>query len=213
MCDIEQSIAKWRQQMIDTGIKTPVPLEELESHLREEVDRQMREGISAERAFEAAVSRIGHADALRFEFDKLSPPGLSPRYLRLFCFLSAPLLAVVNLWTLQPGEISPMARFAGLATMSLVALYISGLPFLYRRLPSPRNRLVQIAMWMGWILGLVWPLVGIFSAVGMIHLSVGITTEMIIWTAGAAWFATLLAYWVSGQGDRTKSALPPSVCG
>ena len=40
MFDLEQSIADWRRQMLAAGIKTPVPLEELESHLREEIERQ-----------------------------------------------------------------------------------------------------------------------------------------------------------------------------
>ena len=37
MPDLEQRIAIWRSQMIDAGIKTPVPLDELEAHLREEI--------------------------------------------------------------------------------------------------------------------------------------------------------------------------------
>ena len=39
--------------MIGGGIKTPVPLEELESHLREEVENQIRAGLNAEQAFAA----------------------------------------------------------------------------------------------------------------------------------------------------------------
>lgn len=35
MFDLEQSIAEWRRQMLAAGIKTPVPLEDLEIHLRE----------------------------------------------------------------------------------------------------------------------------------------------------------------------------------
>ena len=37
MFDLEQSIAEWRRQMLAAGIKTPVPLEELEIHLREDI--------------------------------------------------------------------------------------------------------------------------------------------------------------------------------
>ena len=37
MFNLEQAIAEWRQQMLATGIQTPVPLEELEIHLREEI--------------------------------------------------------------------------------------------------------------------------------------------------------------------------------
>ena len=45
MPDLEKSIAEWRRQMLAAGIKTPVPLEELEIHLREEIEQQMKSGI------------------------------------------------------------------------------------------------------------------------------------------------------------------------
>jgi len=37
MFNLEPSIAEWRRQMLAAGVKTPVPLEELESHLRDEL--------------------------------------------------------------------------------------------------------------------------------------------------------------------------------
>ena len=42
MFNLEQSIADWRRQMLAAGIKMPVPLEELESHLREDIAQQMQ---------------------------------------------------------------------------------------------------------------------------------------------------------------------------
>ncbi len=44
MFDLEESIADWRKQMLAAGIKSPVPPEELEIHLREEIERQMQPG-------------------------------------------------------------------------------------------------------------------------------------------------------------------------
>lgn len=67
MFNPEQSIAEWRQQMLVAGIKTPV-MEELESHLREEVDLQMHAGSDAQVAFDTAVRKIGSAISLRQEF-------------------------------------------------------------------------------------------------------------------------------------------------
>ena len=60
------------EQMLAAGIKTPVPLEELESHLREEIERQMKSGLNAQQAFEIAVQKIGQADVLKNEFKKLA---------------------------------------------------------------------------------------------------------------------------------------------
>jgi len=72
MFDIEKSFAEWRTQMLAAGIKTPVPLVELEIHLREDVEREMLAGTDAERAFERATRRIGLASEISNEFDKTS---------------------------------------------------------------------------------------------------------------------------------------------
>ena len=70
MFDLEQSIAEWRRQMLAAGIKTPVPLDELEIHLREEIERQMKSGLSEQKAFEISVQQIGHPKILKNEFKK-----------------------------------------------------------------------------------------------------------------------------------------------
>jgi len=72
MFDIEQSIADWRQQMLAAGLKTPVPLEELESHLREDIARRMQQGLTAQHALEVAVQQIGPANKLTREFKKFN---------------------------------------------------------------------------------------------------------------------------------------------
>ena len=68
MFDLEQSIAEWRRGMLAAGIKSPVPLDELESHLRDDIEQQMRSGINAEPAFAAAIQRIGQPGVLKTEF-------------------------------------------------------------------------------------------------------------------------------------------------
>jgi len=70
MFDIEQSTAKWRRQMVAAGIKSPSVLDELESHLREDVSQQMRCGLEAHEPFEWASSRIGQGSVLKTEFAK-----------------------------------------------------------------------------------------------------------------------------------------------
>lgn len=66
MFNLEQSIAEWRQQLLVAGIKSP--LDELESHLREDIERQIKSGLSAPRAFAFAVQKVGPANALNAEF-------------------------------------------------------------------------------------------------------------------------------------------------
>ena len=68
MFNLEQAIASWRQQMLRGGIKAPVPLDELESHLRDELaDRDVDQ-----RTFDAVVAQFGNAHLLRSEFKKLN---------------------------------------------------------------------------------------------------------------------------------------------
>ena len=71
MFNLDQAIAEWRRQMAAGGIKIPEALDELESHLRDDIERQMRSGSDAEQAFAAAVQRIGRANILKSEFEKI----------------------------------------------------------------------------------------------------------------------------------------------
>jgi len=71
MFDLEKSISEWRKQMLAAGIKSPVPMEELEIHLREEMDRQLRSGVALDEAFACADKAVGPAVALEKEFRKV----------------------------------------------------------------------------------------------------------------------------------------------
>lgn len=70
MFDLEQAITEWRRRMLAAAIKCPVPLEELESHLRDDVERWIISGLGAAQAFEVAAQRIGPAIELKSEFKK-----------------------------------------------------------------------------------------------------------------------------------------------
>src|SRR5271154_3157325 len=75
MFNLEQSIADWRKQMLAAGIKTPVPLEELECHLREEIERQLKVGVSEPEAFKIGIRKIGQGPILQDEFEKVRKDG------------------------------------------------------------------------------------------------------------------------------------------
>lgn len=70
MFDLEKAITEWRAQMLAAGIKTPVPLEELEIHLREETERQANHGLEEAEAFAIAAQNIGDPQQLNAEFRK-----------------------------------------------------------------------------------------------------------------------------------------------
>ncbi len=168
MFDLEKSIADWRRQMLAAGIKTPVPLEELESHLREEVEREIQGGLSAPQAFAAAIQRLGQAQALEAEFAKvLAPTEARERKLKLLClaavalaYLTPFVLAAPRPWNgMNPGE-----ACLGLAALTLsVAGMFSGL-FVHRFLPVIRDPRVRTCVQFACALPLfVW--VGAFAFV------------------------------------------------
>lgn len=71
MFNLETAIEKWRGQMIGSGMKARGVLEELETHLREDVEDRVKAGATAEKAFEAAVRQLGQSAALTREFAKI----------------------------------------------------------------------------------------------------------------------------------------------
>lgn len=71
MFDLEKAISDWRRRMLAAGIETPVPLDELESHLREEIERQLKLGLNEQIAFEISVRRVGQPEMLKGEFKKI----------------------------------------------------------------------------------------------------------------------------------------------
>lgn len=53
------------------GIKTSIVLDELESHLREDVESGVKAGATKEEAFQAAIRQLGQTGALTDEFAKI----------------------------------------------------------------------------------------------------------------------------------------------
>src|SRR6266481_1699859 len=72
MFELEKAIAEWRQQMVAARLGKGDALDELESHLREDIEEQIRAGVTPQQAFEIAVERIGGTQALKAEFAKVS---------------------------------------------------------------------------------------------------------------------------------------------
>src|SRR5688500_16731372 len=70
MPELEPQIAAWRRAMLAKRIKSSV-LEELESHLREDIEHMMQSGTAAQQAFDAAAARMGSPAQLRHEFQKV----------------------------------------------------------------------------------------------------------------------------------------------
>lgn len=84
MFELDPAIAEWRRQMASDGIKSQALLDELESHLQEDVEREVQAGKDVEQAFRAAISRLGAPAALTDEFAKVGETNESFAQLKYF---------------------------------------------------------------------------------------------------------------------------------
>jgi hypothetical protein len=71
MFNLDHAIAGWRQQMFAVGIKKPAVLNELESHLRDDVEHRILYGAGAQDAFQEAIQQVGQLERLKAEFDRV----------------------------------------------------------------------------------------------------------------------------------------------
>ena len=71
MHNLEQLIAEWRKAMMAAPRVGYETLDELESHLRENVDQLVRSGMTEAEAFQRAVAQLGRAPTIAAEFQKL----------------------------------------------------------------------------------------------------------------------------------------------
>src|SRR5262245_28199181 len=71
MHNLEDSIAEWRKSMMAAAKVSRETLDELENHLRENVDQLTRSGMTELEAFQRAVSQLGGPFTIASEFQKL----------------------------------------------------------------------------------------------------------------------------------------------
>ncbi len=151
MFNLEQAIPEWRRQMLAAGIKTPVPLEELESHLRDEIERQMKSGLSAQQAFGIAMKKIGQARELKREFKKVSAPMEMQKIIKLagvICVLVAlfcPLFLFLPF--LSDHRLSLITKVFAVATLATTAATIVlSWRYNHKLLPVIRNQPLRRAV-------------------------------------------------------------------
>ena len=121
MFNLEQAIVEWRQRMLAVGVKTPVPLEELESHLREDVEQQMRSGFSEQEAFGSAIKKIGQPRLLKTEFKKADCIGTFMKTYRILGVL----------WMALSGVLGTLFLFALLHAVLLIRRFYFCHVFIY----------------------------------------------------------------------------------
>jgi len=72
MFDLVGQIRSWREHLAGEGVYSPSDLDELESHLREEMTTLARTGLSEQETFAVACMRAGDSKDLSPEFAKVN---------------------------------------------------------------------------------------------------------------------------------------------
>jgi hypothetical protein len=160
MFDLEQSINDWRRHMLAAGVKTPVPLEELECHLREEIERLMESGLGEPAAFTNAVKNLGPAQVLRDEFAKAGAMNMMKRR-KLAGFFYAAVLGIYTLATICAMFKYRLSVGEWLSALAAQVTLLSGCYLIWRNsariFPIIGSRRLQSAVGLlGGISGAVW---------------------------------------------------------
>jgi hypothetical protein len=208
MFNLEQAITKWKRQMAAAGIK-PVDVDELESHLRDEIDRLVRSGADEQHAYKAATARLGEITALKAEFRKLHSDEGWQKFLRIFYFISVAYVLVVSMWTLLEYEMSLWERFAGISAAWLITLCLARLPYWLKSLSdAPYQRLlrtIKLAISLVWL----WAISALLQATHVMTLDVGILPTTILWCVIAAIALAALAWGLNDRSRPTDPGTPP----
>jgi hypothetical protein len=108
-------------------------LDELEIHLREEIERQVKSGLDERAAFQVAVQQIGKANMLKNEFEKVDG-AKELRAWRLIQIISFAGLGVISLFIAACvifklgsfSEVSSSQQMSGLAAVAVMILLAGG---------------------------------------------------------------------------------------
>jgi hypothetical protein len=120
MFDLEEGIRHWRQAQAHALGGSAEILDELESHLREEVQRLIAAGQTPASAWETALARLGDPRQLAAEFGKVSAPGTLRRLPARVAVLA--LLGIGLAWLIGTNVIP--GKFGGLLAVHAFTITI-----------------------------------------------------------------------------------------
>ncbi len=119
--------------MLAAGI-APVPLDELEIHLREEIGQQIKAGMNEQYAFAFSVGTIGDGSRLKTEFEIIRAAEEASDWrmkeILFFASLTAFSLCLAAALVFKPGnlkELAPAQQFSALmALITMIACALGG---------------------------------------------------------------------------------------
>ena len=165
MFDLDKAVAAWRNNLRAAGMKNRTLLNELESHLRDEVERQLKSGSDVRGAFESAVRQLGQPAELKSEFNKLGEARIVwlHKFMRVCSLCCAFVYSALGTNWLQRTEMTSGLRALGFLAIGSTALFVLGIPFYHRFLPAISNPIRRVSIVIGLVLAGVVPLSGFMN--------------------------------------------------
>jgi len=140
MFNLDQEITEWRSQMSAAGLKTVEFLNELESHVRDDVAEQVRTGVNAEEAFAAAVLRIGPAGVVQAEFAKSRTRLIRQKLMLLVGLGFAGFILFLSAFTFYLMEMNAGAQLLAFTAIAVILLAGWGWRYAVPFLPAIQRR-------------------------------------------------------------------------
>ncbi|MGA2555379.1 MAG: permease prefix domain 1-containing protein [Verrucomicrobiota bacterium] len=126
-----------------------MPLDELESHLRDEIEQQVKSGLSEAEAFKTAIQKIGRAHLVQHEFKKVESrwEGLEWKLTEILLVVG-PVLASLGMGrsVLLNRGMTPGQKMSCLAAFATFTLLVWGGRLGYRVFPVIRARRMRNAI-------------------------------------------------------------------
>jgi hypothetical protein len=128
MFNLDEAITEWRRQMAADGNKNATILDELESHLREDICARLEAGDSETRAFVKAFASIGNPSVVRKEFNKISrTPGLPVKIGTSLWIVQVVLMAILWATLIFTGKATLLlATYLFILTTGYGAIFLIG---------------------------------------------------------------------------------------
>jgi len=212
MLNLEQSISDWRRQMLTAGIQTPEPLDELENHLRDELEQQMKLGLNAEAAFAVATKNIGLGNLLEAEFKKVGGMNKAQRRRIAGCFCAATLgfYVIAATWAMFKNDLSANEWWLGVTALAATPLSVYCLwQIAPRFFPIIACRRVQSAVGLvGGVMGAVWFVVFANFILPRFNFMTGQLVVTILWAMVPALALPTAAFLLLDKSEA-KPAAPP----
>ena len=113
MFDLEKQIGLWRHHLQLRGSLSESDIDELESHLRDEMDDLKKSGLSDDEAFLLSVKRLGNIDMISREYSKVNTENVWKQLILVRAAHNYGEIALVTVLCLIAGTLTKLPELFG----------------------------------------------------------------------------------------------------